>query len=102
MIYINITNFALIRYLEKDHSMMETRRLKNILFSIFLLWKSNVDFFFFSKRVQTLDTEYKYGQYCTPLTQSDCRYFFVLAISLFTHWDNKVIKYANSRINNPR
>ena len=49
MIYINITNFALIRYLEKDHSMMETRRLKNILFSIFLLWKSNVDFFFLVK-----------------------------------------------------
>ena len=49
MIYINITNFALVRYLEKDHSMMETRRLKNILFSIFLLWKSNVDFFFLVK-----------------------------------------------------
>ena len=49
MIYINITNFALISYLEKDHSMMETRRLKNILFSIFLLWKSNVDFFFLVK-----------------------------------------------------
>ena len=49
MIYINITNFALIRYFEKDHSMMETRRLKNILFSIFLLWKSNVDFFFLVK-----------------------------------------------------
>ena len=49
MIYINITNFALIRYLEKDHSMMETRRLKNILFSIFLLWKSNVDFLFLVK-----------------------------------------------------
>ena len=23
---------------------------------------------------------FRYGQYCTPLTQSDCRYFFVLAI----------------------
>ena len=23
-----------------------------------------------------LKTEYKYGQYCTPLGQSDCRYFF--------------------------
>ena len=38
-------------------------------------------FFLFSKRVQILKTEYKYGQYCTPLTQSDCRYFFVLAIT---------------------
>ena len=36
--------------------------------------------FLFSKRVQMLKTEYKYGQYCTPLSQSDCRYFFVLAI----------------------
>ena len=30
MIYINITSFALISKLEKDHSMIETRRLKNI------------------------------------------------------------------------
>ena len=30
IIYINITNFALIRQLEKDHSMIETRRLKNV------------------------------------------------------------------------
>ena len=35
----------------------------------------------FSKRVQILKTEYKYWQYCTPLRQSDCKYFFVLAIS---------------------
>ena len=24
--------------------------------------------------------EIEYGHYCTPLSQSDCRYFFVLAI----------------------
>ena len=35
----------------------------------------------FSKEVQILKTEHKYDQYCTPLGQSDCRYFFVLAIS---------------------
>ena len=34
MIYINITNFVLISKLEKDHSMIETRRLKNV--AIFL------------------------------------------------------------------
>ena len=28
------------------------------------------------QRVQILKTEYKYGQYYTPLCQSDCRYFF--------------------------
>ena len=39
-------------------------------------------FSLFSKRVQILKTEYKFGQYCTPLTQSDYRYFFVLAVSL--------------------
>ena len=27
-----------------------------------------------------METEYKYGQYWTLLTQSDCMYFFVLAI----------------------
>ena len=47
---------------------------------IFPLQKSNVDLSLFSKRVEILKTEYKYGQYCTPLSQSDCRYFFVLAI----------------------
>ena len=31
MIYINITNFVLISYFEKDHSMIETRRLKNVV-----------------------------------------------------------------------
>ena len=30
MIYINITNFILISELKKDHSMIETRRLKNV------------------------------------------------------------------------
>ena len=32
MIYINITNFVLISYLEKDHSMIETHCLKNVIF----------------------------------------------------------------------
>ena len=31
MIYINITNFVLISSLEKDHSMIETSRLKNVV-----------------------------------------------------------------------
>ena len=31
MIYINITNFVLISYLEKDHSMIETLCLKNVV-----------------------------------------------------------------------
>ena len=26
-----------------------------------------------------METEYKYGQYCTPLIQSDCRCFFRLS-----------------------
>ena len=34
MIFINIASFVLISYLEKDHSMIETCRLKN--FVIFL------------------------------------------------------------------
>ena len=31
MIYINITSFVLFGYLEKDHSMIEMRRLKNFV-----------------------------------------------------------------------
>ena len=34
MTYINITKFVLIKELEKDHSMIETRRLKNVLIFI--------------------------------------------------------------------
>ena len=30
-VYINITNFVLIPQLEKDHSMIETRRLKDLV-----------------------------------------------------------------------
>ena len=32
MVYINITNFVLISELEKDHSMIETHFLKNVIF----------------------------------------------------------------------
>ena len=42
-------------------------------------------FFLLSQRVQILKIEYKYGQYCTPVSQSDCRYFFVLAIKKLYH-----------------
>ena len=31
MTYINITNFVLINQLEKDHSMTERHRLKNVV-----------------------------------------------------------------------
>ena len=34
MTYINITKFVLINYLEKDHSMMETHGLKNVIIFI--------------------------------------------------------------------
>ena len=36
-------------------------------------------FFLFSQRVQILKTEYKYGQYGAPLSQSDCRYFLCVS-----------------------
>ena len=34
MTYINITKFVLINLLEKDHSVIETRRLKNVVIFI--------------------------------------------------------------------
>ena len=34
MTYINVTKFVLINQLEKDHSMIETRRLKNVVIFI--------------------------------------------------------------------
>ena len=33
MVYINITNFIQIGWLEKDHSMIEKSRLENAIFS---------------------------------------------------------------------
>ena len=32
MAFINVTEFALISNLKKNHSMIETRRLKNVIF----------------------------------------------------------------------
>ena len=54
-------------------------------------FECDIFFFFllFSQRVQILKTEYKYGQYCTPLSQSDCRYFFRVS-------DNKVLKVGST------
>ena len=40
MTYINITKFALISLLEKDHNMIETRRLKKVV--IFIQTISNI------------------------------------------------------------
>ena len=52
MIYINITNFVLISELEKDHSMIETRRLKNVVIFFqtiitFVLSRKTIKIFFF-------------------------------------------------------
>ena len=35
---------------------------------------------FFRSRVRILAIDYKCGQYCTPLNQSDCEYFLFLAV----------------------
>ena len=41
-----------------------------LYFLFFLIWSKSTN----------IETEYKFGQYCTSLSQSDCKYFFVLAI----------------------
>ena len=59
----------------------------NEYISIFPLLKSNVVFFvffLFSQEVQVLNTEHKYDHFYTPLTQSDSKYFFMLAINCNT------------------
>ena len=52
-------------------------------------------FFLYSKRVQILKIEYKYVKHCTPLTQSGCRCFFVLAI--ICNIGNYLIKRQSER-----
>ena len=39
-----------------------------------------------------MKTEYKFGQYCTPLSRSDSKYFFVSVISNAINQDLKVNK----------
>ena len=48
-----------------------------------------------------LKTECKYSQYCTPLTQSDCRYFLVLAIKLIMTCYCQNYIYMASQIKKP-
>ena len=50
IIHLDITNFVLISLLKKDHSMIESRRLKNVIFlqtvlSFVLSRKINLLFF---------------------------------------------------------
>ena len=47
MIYISITNFIRISYIEKDHSMIEMRRFKNLKF----FWKQKTKNFSETSRV---------------------------------------------------
>ena len=47
---------------------------------LFFHYGNQILILLFSERAQILKAEYKYGQYCTPFIQSDCRYFFVLTI----------------------
>ena len=58
MTYINITKFVLINYLEKDHSMIETCRLKNVVIFIFTILR-----FVLSRKVINIqnDIAQKYG-----------------------------------------
>ena len=44
MVHINITNFVLISQLEKYHSMIQKRRLKNVFFYIQKLLHWIIDF----------------------------------------------------------
>ena len=40
-------------------------------------------FFLIQSKSTNIETGYKYSQYCTPLSQSECSYFLVLAIMDF-------------------
>ena len=58
MTYINITKFVLINQLEKDHSMIETRCLKNIVIFI-----QTIVSFVLSRKIVSIynDIAWKYG-----------------------------------------
>ena len=53
MTYINITKFVLINQLEKDHSMIETRRLKNaVIFIQTILKKHSIQYSILHDRIK--------------------------------------------------
>ena len=53
MTYINITEFILINQLEKDHSMIETRRLKNaVIFIQTILKKHSIQYSILHDRIK--------------------------------------------------
>ena len=58
MTYINITKFVLVNQLEKDHSMIETRCLKNIVIFI-----QTIVSFVLSRKIVSIynDIAWKYG-----------------------------------------
>ena len=58
MTYINITKFVLINQLEKDHSMIETRCLKNVVIFI-----QTIVSFVLSRKIVSIynDIAWKYG-----------------------------------------
>ena len=58
MTYINITKFVLINQLEKDHGMIETRRLKNAVIFI-----QTILIFVLSRKIVNIynDIAWKYG-----------------------------------------
>ena len=57
MTYINITKFVLINYLEKDHSMIETRRLKTFLSKTNIIFKETYDTMVAYLKIQNQETD---------------------------------------------
>ena len=53
MTYINITKFVRINQLEKDHSIIETRRLKNVVIFI-----QTVLSFVLSRKISNISSKY--------------------------------------------
>ena len=73
--------------------MINYQFVSNEYISLFPLRKSNVIFFVFSYLVK----EYKYGQNCTPLSKSDSRYFFLIAIIHGLRFRGGIITHKNTR-----
>ena len=73
MIYINITSFVLISQLEKDHSMIEMRHLKNAIFfqtilSFHLITAHLVSNFSFSSIIFIVSYSNHWHFYCLNYT----------------------------------
>ena len=104
MIYINITSFVLISWLEKDCSMIETRCLKNVIFfqtmiimsSSSLVLSFTSTFCFFPVTLVKWNNNKFYLAMLIPFSYIDILLIWITERNWFPNWYNYTIFQHNN------